>query len=217
MPLILTKSSLWKVICLFRNQMCSSWHKEPQSKQTLDKYLKACKQTHTHSHDENRMRLNHCCVVLVVFLVSVVIGQRQSPRERERELEIWYDAYYCGVISSCTGSVCAEWLNHSTRGPCYLRWFPFFQKYPSFYSIPFASWCLFCGWCFCYWICSNCHRRRSGCPHINNVACVLVVVVEFVLVIHCIFTIFDENIYPVLVQLFRRYVCISAAALFLIS
>lgn len=63
-----------------------------------------------------------------------------------------------------------------------------------------------------------CHRRRSGCPHINNVACVLVVVVvEFVLVIHCIFTIFDENIYPVLVQLFRRYVCISAAALFLIS
>lgn len=169
------------------------------------------------------MRIECVWIIVVLYLSSSSsplssVNVRARERERERELEIWYDAYYCGVISSCTGSVCAEWLNHSTRGPCYLRWFPFFQKYPSFHSIPFASWCLFGGWCFCYWICSNCHRRRSGCPHINNVACVLVVVVvEFVLVIHCIFTIFDENIYPVLVQLFRRYVCISAAALFLIS
>lgn len=50
-----------------------------------------------------------------------------------------------------TGSVCAEWLSHSTRGPCHSRWF---SNFPNIH-ISICCWCLFSEWCCC--CCCRCH------------------------------------------------------------
>lgn len=85
------------------------------------------RERHLHTHTLMRRQWTERIWIIVVlfFFCFVVCRCHRSKRKGTGNFRMMH-IIVCKFLR--TGSVCAEWLSHSTRGPCYLRWFSNFPN-----------------------------------------------------------------------------------------